>query len=162
MDRVYPHLRRIAQNHFRRENANHTLQPTALVNELYVKLIGQRQPEWRNRSHFYAIASRLMRRLLIDHARRKGRNKRKRILVTLTERSATTEDPVVDLIALDAALAKLEERFPRESRVVELRYFGGLTHEEVAAQLGVSLITVKRDWRFARTWLLRAIESGDD
>lgn len=161
MDRVYVDLRKIAQNQFRRERRDHTLQPTALVNELFVKLRDQDRVEWRNRSQFYAVASRLMRRLLIDYARERGREKRRRIQVTLHEDAAAAEGPTVDLIALDAALEKLEQELPRESQVVELRYFGGLTHEEVAEQLGVSVITVKRDWRFARAWLMREIEKAD-
>jgi len=162
MDRVYLDLRKIAQNHFRRERKDHTLQPTALVNELFVKLRDQDRVEWQNRSQFYALASRIMRRLLIDYARERGREKRRRIQVTLNEDAAVSAGPVVDLLALDVALRKLESDHPRESQVVELRYFGGLTHEEVAEQLGVSVITVKRDWRFARTWLMREIEKADD
>ena len=160
MDVAYRDLRRIAQNHFRRERPGHTLQPTALVNELYLRLIGQRGIDWVNRAQFFAVASRLMRRLLVDHARRRGRQKRKGIQVTLTDMAVEEGAPNLDVLALDGALTALEVEYPRESQVVELRYFGGLTHEEVAEQLGVSLITVKRDWRFAKNWLLGELERG--
>jgi RNA polymerase sigma factor (TIGR02999 family) len=159
MDRAYDELRRIARAHFRRERSQHTLQPTALVNELYMKLGGLAGLGFRDRNHFYSIASRIMRRLLVDHARERHAAKRRAILVTLHDEMAV-EAGTFDMMALGAALASLQERYPRESRVVELRYLCGLTNEEVAGVLEVGLATVKRDWKFARSWLLRELGRG--
>ncbi|MFN7972959.1 MAG: ECF-type sigma factor [Acidobacteriota bacterium] len=153
MERTYAELRRIARAHFRRERGDHTLQPTALVNELFMKLTDVAGVSFRDRAHFYSIASRIMRRLLIDHARMHDAGKRRGARVTLHDDMAVV-DASCDTAALAAALEKLEGRYPRESRVVELRYLCGLTNEEAASVLDVSLATVKRDWKFARSWLL--------
>lgn len=158
MDAVYRELRKIAQNHFRRERHDHTLEPTALVHELYGRLAAQHAP-WQSRGHFYAIASRMMRRLLVNHARARRAGKRAALHVTLGEGPATRGGLDVDMLALDDAMKALAERYPRECRTVELRYFAGLTEEETAEALGVSTGTVKRDWRFARSWLRRRLEA---
>ena len=156
MDAVYGELRRMARGHLRRERSDHSLPPTALVHEAYVKLIDQRRVKWENRAHFFGIAAQLMRRILIDHARRHGSAKRGGgATVTLGDADAALDPPGVDVLALDVALEKLATIDPRQSQLVELRFFGGLTVEETASVLKVAPITVKRDWALARTWLYR-------
>jgi RNA polymerase sigma factor (TIGR02999 family) len=146
----------------RRENANHTLQTTALVNEAYLKLIDQRQVNWQNRAHFFALAARLMRRVLIDHAKTQKREKRGGGAVHLDIAEVAVVSPVVneDLIALDAALERLAEFDPVKSRIVEMRHFGGLTVEEAAEVLRVAPITVMRHWSLAKAWLRREMRGG--
>jgi RNA polymerase sigma factor (TIGR02999 family) len=145
----------------RRESDGHTLQPTELVHEAFVRLMGQRNVDWRNRSHFYGIASQSIRRILIDHARRRHAAKRDHgIRVTLDESIGTSANESLDLLALEDALTRLEAADARQARVVELRFFGGLDIPETAEALGVSPATVKRDWAFARAFLLRALD-GD-
>lgn len=161
MESVYGELRRIAQNQFRHEPRDHTLQPTALVNELYFRLARHGPVDWQDRRHFYSIASRLMRRLLTDHARERLAHKRRVVKVTLRDDAAAVESRDIDVVSLEAALERLEARYPREGKVVELRYLCGLSNEETAAALDVSLATVKRDWRFARNWLLRELRRGE-
>lgn len=156
MELVYGELRKIARGHFRSERAEHTLQPTALVNEAFLKLVDQGQVDWRDRRHFYAMASHMMRRLLVDHARRRRAAKRQAPSIDL---GRMRPDGRGDLLELDEALTRLARAYPREGRVVELRYFAGMTLEEVALELGVSLPTVKRDWAFAKGWLLRELSS---
>ncbi len=157
---VYNELHRIAVLAMRRESEGHTLQPTELVHEAFLRLIGQREVNWRNRSHFYGIAAQSIRRLLIDHARRRRSGKRDHgIRITLDESIGDQQDDGLDLLALEDALQRLEAVDPRQAKVVELRYFGGLEIAEVAEALGVSPATVKRDWTFARAYLL-AILSG--
>src|SRR5262245_18214929 len=155
-------LRRLARGYMARERRDHTLQTTALVNEAFVRLTGARQVRWQDRAHFLGISARLMRRVLVDHARRRGFRKRgggaERI--TLDEGLATAPDPAFDVVALDRALEALEKTDSRKSRIVELRFFGGLSVEETAEALNVSTDTVKRDWRLAKLWLLRELE-GD-
>jgi RNA polymerase sigma factor (TIGR02999 family) len=158
---VQAELRRIAAGYLRRERASHTLQPTALVNEAYIRLVGQRQVSWRSRAHFFALCAALMRRILVDHARRRGYQKRgggalRR--VTLSELPGVGGHRPLDLLALDEALAELDALDPRQREVVELRFFAGLSHEETAEALGVSLSTVERQWRLARAWLFRRLE----
>ncbi len=157
MPLVFDELRKLARSHFQRESEGHTLQPTALVNEVYMKLIDQRKVQWENRSQFYAFAALLMRRILVDHA--KGRRAAKRgghvQKLSLDEALGVPEPVDLDVLALDDALSALAEIDPRQARVVELRYFAGLTLEEIAEVLGVSATTVKRDWRTARLWLYR-------
>jgi RNA polymerase sigma factor (TIGR02999 family) len=161
---VYDELRRIAAGYMRREQQGHTLQPTALVHEAYVRLVDQREVEWQNRAHFFGVAAQLMRRLLVDHAR--GRNRRKRgggvLVVPLEDHDVAgpAPDDGVDFVALDAALDRLAALSPQQARVVELRYFGGLSIEETAEVLGVSTMTVKRAWAMARAWLHREL-SGE-
>jgi RNA polymerase sigma-70 factor, ECF subfamily len=150
---VYDELRRMARNVMRDERPNHTLQPTALVNEAFVRLVGH-QIEWANRAHFFSVAARTMRRVLIDYARSMTAQKRdagKRL--DLDSVLAFTEDRCGELLALDQAMTRLEANYPRACRVVELQFFSGVTPGETAAILGVSLRTVRRDWKLARAWL---------
>jgi len=156
---VYEELRRRAGVQFRRERQGHTLRPTALVNEAYLRLMGQDRVRWQNRAQFFAIASEMMRRVLVDHARERKAAKREgsAVRVALEDDVATTQAREVDLIALDGALDELAAMDPRQSRVVELRFFGGLDLAEIAEILDVSRATVDRDWRFARTWLYRRL-----
>ena len=144
----------------RRERQGHTLQTTALINEAFLRLIDARQVRWQDRAHFLGISARLMRRVLVDYARRRGYQKRgggaKR--VTFREDLVMSPDPAFDVLALDRALDALAKVDPRKSRVVELRFFGGLSVEEAAEVLQVSADTVKRDWRLAKLWLLRQLE----
>jgi RNA polymerase sigma factor (TIGR02999 family) len=166
LDRLIPlvhgQLHRIADRCIRRERADHTLQATALVNETYLLLVDAKRIEWRDRAHFLAIAARLMRRVLVDHARARGYQKRGggAVKVTLVEDVAVTAGPDLELIALDAALDELARLDERKSRVIELRCFGGLSVKETAAVLGVSQETVMRDWKFAKAWLLRELAGG--
>ena len=155
-------LRRLARMYMAHERRGHTLQPTALVNEAFLRLTGAQRVRWQDRAHFLGISARLMRRVLVDHARSRGYRKRGggAQLVTLNERLAATPEPAVDVVALDRALEKLAAVDPRQSRVIELRFFGGLSVEETAEVLHVSPDTVKRDWRLAKLWLLRDLE-GD-
>ncbi len=156
---VEAELRRIARRYMRREAGNHTLQPTALVNELYLKLVDQRRVQWHNRAHFYGSAANIMRRILVDHARIRKADKRGKgnRALSLEEVSDVPAKPDVDLIALDDALVSLAEVDERQSRIVELRYFTGLGHQEIGEVLGVSARTVRREWRTARLWLHQAI-----
>jgi RNA polymerase sigma factor (TIGR02999 family) len=158
--RVYAELHRIAVDAMRREAVGHTLQPTELVDEAFVRLIGGRAMSWQNRAHFYALAAQTIRRILIDHARRRRRVKRDHGLrITLDESVGPEAADSLDLIALDDALQQLDTMAPRQARVVELRFFGGLEVEETAEALGVSPATVKRDWTFARAFLLQSLNS---
>jgi RNA polymerase sigma-70 factor, ECF subfamily len=152
---VYPELRRIASRHLRRENSGHTLQPTALVNEAYLHLAGQYEKDWQNRQHFFAVAAQLMRRILVDHARRRNADKRDghRHRVELTDWLVISDDKLEEILALDAALDRLAQFDPRGSKVVELRFFGGMTEVEVAEVLQIGARTVRRDWTIAKAWL---------
>ncbi len=145
-----------------RERRGHTLQATALVNEAFLKLTDARHIRWQDRAHFVGISARLMRRVLVDHARRRGYGKRGggAQRVTLHDGLVASADPALDLVALDRALEALAKVDARKSRIIELRFFGGLTVEETAEVLDVSADTVKRDWRMAKLWLLRELE-GD-
>ena len=155
---VYDELRRVARARLRKEAPGHVLQTTALVNEAYLRLVDQQQVRWQNRAHFFAIASRMMRRILIDHARRKAAAKRGAAAepVTLSDVPGQPEKGI-DVLALDEALGRLAQLDERQSRVVELRYFGGLTEEETAEVLDVSVRTVRREWTIAKAWLYRQI-----
>jgi len=161
---VYEELRRRATAHLRRERRDHTLRPTALVHEAYLRLMGQDRAQWQGRSQFFAIASETMRRVLVDHARERKAAKRggAAVRVALEEDVAATDAREVDLIALDTALDELADLDRRQSRVVELRFFGGLGTAEIAEVLDVSRATVDRDWRFARTWLYRRLAASSD
>ncbi|MEZ4425373.1 MAG: sigma-70 family RNA polymerase sigma factor [Gemmatimonadota bacterium] len=153
---VYDELRALARAHLRAEVDGHTLQPTALVHEAYLKLVQQRVPHWSGRAHFFGIAAQAMRRILVDHARRRSAAKRGGgRAVTLIDGLAAREGPGVDVVALDKALAELERTDPRAARIVEMRFFAGLEIAEVAQAIGVSEPTVKRDWRHAKAWLYR-------
>ena len=156
---VYDELRRVAQRHMRRERPDHSLTPTALVHEAYLKLIDQRRVEWQNRAQFFAIAARVMRRVLVDHARARATAKRAAGLsIALDDVDVRTAPLDVDILAIDAALDELAAIDDRQSQLVELRFFAGLTVEETATALGVAPITVKRDWALARAWLFRALQ----
>lgn len=161
---VYDKLRRIAHAQLRGERPDHTLNTTALVNEAYLKLVNVRQVEWRDRAHFFAVAARLMRRILIDYARARQREKRggDAVHVPLAEaQDIPLGRAADDLLALEEALARLEAQSERQCRVVECRCFAGMTLEETAAALGISVATVKRDWTFSRAWLNRELASAD-
>jgi RNA polymerase sigma factor (TIGR02999 family) len=153
-------LRRLARGYMARERPDHTLQTTALVNEAFVRLTDARQVRWQDRAHFLGISARLMRRVLVDHARRRGFHKRggDAQRVTLQDDLVRTPDPAFDVVTLDRALEALAKFDMRKSRIVELRFFGGLSVEETADVLQVSTDTVKRDWRLAKLWLLRELE----
>ena len=161
LERLYMDLRRLARAHLARERAGHTLEPTALVHEVFLRLGSYQEISWQGRAHFLAVASRAMRRVLVDHARRRHAAKRgaEPLRITLTEVIAPKDAMETDLIALNEALDMLEQKDARQCRVVEMHYFGGLSYEEIAAVLGVSQPTVKRDWRVARLWLRRALAS---
>lgn len=159
---LYGDLRRLAQSHFGRESSGHTLQATAVVNELYLLLLSQKRVNWRNREQFLAVAATLMRRILVDHARKRQAAKRggDAVVLVLDESLGVPENANPDLVALDDALEALASLSPRQSRVVEMRFFGGLTIEETASVLGVSPATVKLDWNLARAWLFRELSGG--
>lgn len=158
---VYDELRRLATRYLDRERADHTLQPTALVHEAYMRLAGQDGVVWRNREQFLGVAAAMMRRVLVDHARTHKRDKRRGDLkLPLAEADGYAESEVENLLALDEAVTRLARRHPQKSRVVELRFFGGLSIEETARALEISDSTVERDWKFARAWLAREMDSG--
>jgi RNA polymerase sigma-70 factor, ECF subfamily len=156
---VYEELHRLARRYMIRERKGHTLQTTALINEAYVRLVDQQNVHWANRSHFFAISAQIMRRILIDHARRNAYAKRGggAQQVSLEEAATVIPDQGIDLVRLDEALKSLAEMDPRRSQVVELRYFGGLNNEEIAGVLKVSENTVTRDWNMARAWLYQQL-----
>ncbi len=152
---VYQELRRLAESYLRRERPGHTLQPTALAHEAYIKLVDQRNVNWRNRAHFFGIAAQTMRRILVDHARARLAEKRggDGVKLSLDEAFDVSDQRADQLVALDEALKTLAELDPQKSRVVELKYFGGMTLEETAEVLGVSRATIIREWRMAKAWL---------
>jgi len=152
---IYDELRNLAANYLRRERRDHTLQPTALVHEAYLRLVDQRSVNWQNRAHFFGVAAQLMRRILVDHARAHNAEKRGHDFqkLSLDENIDKADERSAELIALDDALKELAEIDEQKSRIVELRYFGGLTVEETAEVLGVTPITIKRHWRMAKAWL---------
>ena len=157
---VYRELRRLAASYLRKERQGHTLQPTALVHEAYLRLVDQTNPSWQNRSHFFGVAARLMRQILVDHARRKQAGKRGGLRVSLDEAVSFQQERSRDLVALDTALNALEKLDPRKCKAVELRYFGGLSMDEIAETLNVSTITVRRDLRMAEAWLHQEMQNG--
>jgi RNA polymerase sigma-70 factor, ECF subfamily len=156
---VHAELHRLARGYLSRERPGQTLQPTALVNEAYLKLVGERSMQWQSRSHFIAVAARLMRFILVDHCRGKRYAKRGggAVRVTLDENLEVGDDRGAEMLAVDAALKKLEAQDPRKSRIAELRCFGGLSVEETAEALNVSVATVMRDWRLTKAWLQREL-----
>lgn len=166
MPLVYDQLHRVAAARFQRERGNHTLQPTALVHEAYLRLVDQRRVRWQNRAHFIGVAAQLMRRILIDHARghraaKRGGAPGRFTLANIDELPAVqrpAEPCEIDVLALDEALARLTALDAQQGRIVELRFFGGLTVEETAEVLGISPTTVKREWRLAKAWLHREID----
>jgi len=157
---VYDELRRLARRHLWNERPDHTLQSAALVNEAYLRLAGQKTPQWRNRAHFFGVAAQLMRHILVDHAR--GRQAAKRgggaTRLTLDADVSADEKPAIDLVTLDDALDRLAALDAQQARVIEMRFFGGLSIEETAVVLDVSSATVKRDWVTARAWLRRELK----
>jgi RNA polymerase sigma-70 factor, ECF subfamily len=159
---VYDELHALASRAMRGEHVGHTLQPTALLHEAFFRLVDDRNVEWKSRAHFYGIAARAMRRILVDHARRRGAVKREGgVRITLDEAVAeTVDETAIDLIALDDALAKLAALDPRHARVVELRFFAGLDIDQTAEALGVSTATVKRDWTLAKAFLYDQLDAG--
>jgi RNA polymerase sigma factor (TIGR02999 family) len=159
---VYNELRRLASRYMRREGPGHTLQPSALVNEAFLRLVDQRDVRWQSRAHFFGVAAQLMRRVLIDCARRHASTKRGggALRVSISE-AAGVERQASEMVALDRALSGLAEMDPRKAQIVEMKFFGGLTTEEVAAVLGVTPRTVEREWRAAKAWLHRAVGEGD-
>jgi len=164
MPRVYDELRRLAHLYMRRERAGHTLQTTALVNEAFIRLVDAQEVNWRDRAHFFAISSNLMRRILVDIARKRGFQKRGAAAknISLDENLVVPPPPGIDLDKLDDALGALSEFDPRKAKVVEMRFFGGLTVEETAEVLKVSPDTVKRDWRLAKVWLLKELRDHEN
>lgn len=159
MPLVYEELRRMANHYMRNERKGHTLQTSALVNEAYLRLVDHENIDWQNRSHFFGLAAQAMRRILVDHARSRNYQKRggNAERVSLDEAANFAEERATELIALDEALQELAKLDPRKSRIVEMRYFGGLTGEETAEALGISTATVARDWETAKAWLLREL-----
>jgi len=160
---VYDELRRLAAGYMRQERPDHTLQPTALVHEAYLRLVEQRETSWKNRAHFFGVAAQLMRRILIDHARGHLRSKRggEQQKVSLDEGMLFAADQSAELVAVDEALSRLEKLDPRQCRVVELRFFGGLTVGETAEVLKISPRTVEREWNFAKAWLYMELKPPD-
>jgi len=161
MPLVYSELRRLARNYLRRERQDHTLQPTALVNEAYLKLIDQKNAQWQNRAQFYGVAAQLMRRILVDHARQHQAAKRggpHQERLSITSAGQLADKPEVDLLALHEALEELKIFDSQQERIVELKFFGGLSIDETAEVLGISHATVERDWKMARAWLRRKLE----
>ena len=160
MPLVYEELRKLAASHLKSERGNHTLQPTALVHEAYLRLVGQRSVSWASRAHFYGIAAQMMRRVLVDHARKRQAAKRSPETLFLDigeEAAAPAPERMPELLVLDRALTELERLDPRQARVVELRFFAGLSVEETAEVAGISTATVKREWKTARAFLRHEI-----
>jgi RNA polymerase sigma-70 factor (ECF subfamily) len=160
---VYQELRRLAAYYMRRERPGHTLQTSALVNEAYMRLVDYRNMRWQSRAHFFAVAAQAMRRILVEHARKRHFAKRggNALKVSLDEAAIVSQDQAAELVALDDALSSLEALDSRKSRIVELRYIGGLSIEETAEVLEISPATVQREWRAAKAWLYRAIQEGN-
>jgi RNA polymerase sigma factor (TIGR02999 family) len=159
---VYEELRRLARNYLQRERADHTLQATALVHEAYLRMVDEKSVSWKDRAHFYGIAARLMRQILVDHARAHNAAKRGGLeqKLTLDEARELPMKETVELVALDSALENFAQTYPRKSEVVELKFFGGLDMKEISEVLQVSEKTVLRDWSFAKLWLCRALSTS--
>ena len=164
MPLVYRDLRRRAAAYLRGERADHTLQPTALVHEAYVRLVGQERVTWQNRAHFFGVAAQMMRRVLVDHARRHQAAKRPGVdvKVTLDDQIGATQPRDCEILLLDQALSDLAGIDARQAQIVELRYFGGMSEQEVAAALALSRATVTREWQIARGWLYRRMTGGQN
>jgi RNA polymerase sigma factor (TIGR02999 family) len=163
MPLVYDELRKLAASQLRRERNDHTLQPTALVHEVYLRLADQKNVQWQDKSHFFGVTAQLMRRILVDHARSHLADKRGSGLpkVSLNEALAMSRERPAELLALDESLTQLGVTDPQQSRIVELRVFAGLTIEQTSEVMGISPATVKRDWNLAKAWLLREIEKAE-
>lgn len=160
IETVYQELRRLAGHYMQDERADHTLQPTALVHEMFLRLFDTQPVQWQNRAHFFAVAAQQLRRILVNHARDRQADKRggKRVRLTLSYVNGLSQSREQDVLELNEALDRLEEFDPRSARVIELRFFAGLTEPEVAEALGISVATMKRDWTFGRAWLLRHLQ----
>jgi RNA polymerase sigma factor (TIGR02999 family) len=160
-EQVYPELRRMARRYLKNERQANTLQTTALVHEVYLRLVDVTNVEWRERAQFFAMAAQMMRRILVDAARARGSHKRGGIAakVTFDETAVLSPVPERSIVALDEALTEFSRLAPRQAKVVELRYFGGLTEDEIGAALDISTRTIRRDWDFAKAWLLRELNS---
>jgi len=160
---VHQELRRLAHHYLKQERHEHTLQTTALVNEAYLKLVDHKGMQWQNRAHFFAVAAQAMRRILVDHARTRDALKRGGglVMTNLDEAAALVDTQAADLLALNDALNRLAQFDARKSRIVELRYFGGMTFEETAEVIGLSPTTVNREWKSAKTWLLKTMSQQD-
>jgi len=160
---IHAELRRLAKHYLKRERAGHTLQTSALVNEAYVRLIDWKTARWESRAHFFGVSAQLMRRILVDFARRRPRAQGSSVQhVSLDEALLVTTEPDADLVALDEALVELAQLDPRKARIVELRFFGGLSVEETAEFLGVSAATALREWNKAKAWLYRELSAGGE
>jgi len=157
---VYRELRQLAASCLRRERQDHTLQPTAVVHEAYLRLVDQKNPSWQSRSHFFGVAARLMRQILVDHARKKQADKRAGQRVSFTETVSFQPERSRDLVALDSGLNALEKLDPRKCKAIELRYFAGFSMDEIAQTLDISPVTVRRELRMAEAWLHHQMESG--
>jgi RNA polymerase sigma factor (TIGR02999 family) len=157
---IYKELRLLAASQLRKERPPHSLQPTALVNEAYLRLADQKSPNWQHRKHFFGVAARLMRQILVDHARRRQTRKRAGLTISLDAAASFQQEPRTDLIVLDRGLTALEKLDARKCKAVELRYFAGLSMEEIAQALDVSPVTVRRDLRMAEAWLHKEMRSG--
>jgi len=162
LPQIYDELRRLAGSYMSRERSDHTLEPTALVHEAYLRLIDQRRVDWKNRAQFFGLAANMMRRVLVNHARDRAAEKRggssPRVTLSMAE---GLEQPGFDIMAVDEALEKLAALDPRKTQIVEYKFFTGLTTEEIAEVLGISVATVEREWKFARAWLLNALKARD-
>ncbi len=162
LPQIYQELRRLAGSYMSRERSDHTLRPTALVHEAYLRLIDQRRVDWKNRAQFLGMAANMMRRVLVNHARDRAAEKRgggaPRVTLSIAE---GLEQPELDIMAVDQALEKLAELDPRKTQIVEYKFFTGLTTDEIAAVLGISVATVEREWKFARAWLFEALKAQD-
>ncbi|HNQ15198.1 MAG TPA: sigma-70 family RNA polymerase sigma factor [Pyrinomonadaceae bacterium] len=157
---VYGELHRMAKRYMNRQHQGHSFQTTELIHEAYLKLAGQEVKDWKNRSHFFGVAAQAMRHILVDHARAKKSKKRSgsgAVMITFDESAVVSADRSDEIVALDDSLRKLAELDERKSRIVEMKFFGGLTSDEIAEVLDISVITVKRDWGFAKAWLLREL-----
>jgi RNA polymerase sigma-70 factor, ECF subfamily len=164
MGAIYDDLRRLAISHMKGERNDHTLQPTALVHEAYVKLVDQRNTDWKDRLHFFAVASRIIRRILVDHARERGADKRggRAARIPVSDRDVAAPERDINLVALDEALAELAELDEQQAKIVELRFFGGCSIEEVSELLKIGKRTVDRDWQAAKAWLLVRVEGAGE
>jgi RNA polymerase sigma factor (TIGR02999 family) len=160
MPLVYGEMRRIAASYLRKERQGHTLQPTAVVHEAYIRLVHQKNPKWEDRKHFFGVAARLMRQILVEHARRKGAGKRAGRRVSLESAVSFQPERSRDVVVLDSCLNELERLDPRKCKAIELRYFAGLSMDEIGQALDVSPITVRRDLRMAEAWLYHEMRSG--
>jgi RNA polymerase sigma-70 factor, ECF subfamily len=160
---IYDELRRLAGGYLRRERSNHTLQATALVHEAYLKMVDQTRVQWQNRAHFFGVAANLMRRILVDHARSHGAQKRGGEIdkISLEDNLMASGERAAEVVAVDDALQALAQVDPLKSRIVELRFFGGLSGEESAEVLGISVATVNRQWRMAKAWLYGQLKNGE-